>query len=268
VINSYGYRGKLVKPSNKYLKPNIVVLGDSYSFGEGVDEGAQYSAVLDRELNGQYDVINLAVPGWGLTQEIRRYFEFGILFNPRIVILQFVTNDPVDNLSYPVTTAVDGRFIFSDDHRVKLKRLNTFLADSWVQRSQVYNFVKQRVWELYFSSQRRKLVAEKKESNRDATIPFAEINYVKLLTLFVQRLSENETQLIFLPVGKSLHRFPYIAEAVKKIADTNAFFNLAETAEWFEGVEEYSSPEGHAWGEKAHRIVGRSLAKFITGLDG
>ena len=25
-INSYGYRGKLVEPSNKYLKPNIVVL--------------------------------------------------------------------------------------------------------------------------------------------------------------------------------------------------------------------------------------------------
>ena len=58
-INSYGYRGKLVKPSNKYLKPNIVVLGDSNSFGEGVNEGHQYSAVLDRELDGQYDVINL-----------------------------------------------------------------------------------------------------------------------------------------------------------------------------------------------------------------
>jgi hypothetical protein len=70
-INSYGYRGKLVQPSNKYPKPNIIVLGDSFAFGEGVDEGAQYSAVLDRELNGQYDVINLAVPDWGLTQEIR-----------------------------------------------------------------------------------------------------------------------------------------------------------------------------------------------------
>jgi hypothetical protein len=267
-INSYGYRGKLVKPSNKYLKRNIVVLGDSYAFGEGVDEGAQYSAVLDRELNGQYDVINLAVPGWGLTQEIRRYFEFGTLFNPRVVILQFTSNDPVDNLSYPVTTAVDGRFIFSDDNRIKLKRLNTLLADSWIQRLQVYNLVKKRLWEFYFSSQRSKLVAEKNESNPDVAIPFEEMNYVTLLELFVQSLTENKTQVIFLPVGESLHRFPYIAKAVKKIAETNAFFKLVETGQWFKGVEDYSSPEGHAWGGKAHQIIGRNLAKFIIGLAG
>jgi hypothetical protein len=268
VINSYGYRGKLVKPSNNYLKPNIVVLGDSYAFGEGVDEGAQYSAVLDRELNGQYDVINLGVPGWGLTQEIRRYFEFGILFNPKVVILQFHANDPVDNLSYPVTAVVDGRFVFRDDNQLELKRLNTLLADSFVQRLQVYNFVKYRLWRLYFSTQRTKLVAKKNAPNRDVAIPFEEINYVELLDLFVKSLSENKTHVLFVPVGQSLQRVPYIADSVKNIATKNAFFNVIETGEWFKGVEEYSSPEGHSWGEKAHRIIGRNLAKFIVDLAG
>jgi len=142
------------------------------------------------------------------------------------------------------------------------------LADSFVQRLQVYNFVKQRLWRFYFSAQRTQLVAEKNEPNRDVAIPFEEINYVKLLDLFVKSLTENETHVIFLPVGESLHRFPYIAEAVKKIAETNAFFKLVETGQWFKGVEDYSSPEGHAWGGKAHQIIGRNLAKFIIGLAG
>jgi hypothetical protein len=110
------------------------------------------------------------------------------------------------------------------------------------------------------------VVAEKNEPNRDVAIPFEETNYVKLLDLFVKSLTENETHVIFLPVGESLHRFPYIAEAVKNTAKTNAFFHLVETGEWFKGVEDYSSPEGHGWGERAHQIIGRNLAKFIVNL--
>jgi hypothetical protein len=264
-INNYGYRGKLVKPSNKYPKPNIVVLGDSYSFGEGVEEGTQYSAVLDRELNGRYDVINLGVPGWGLTQEIRRYFEFGILFKPKVVILQFTSNDPVDNLSSPVTAVIDDRFEFTDENRPRVKRLSRLLADSSVQRLQIYNFVKQRVWRSYLIGERKKLVANQ-NSDGHSGIPDEELIYVRLLELFAESVTENGIHLVFVPVAETLQKFPHIAETVKTLPKKNALFHLVETASWFEGVEDYSSPEGHLWGEKAHDIVGRNLAKFILSL--
>jgi hypothetical protein len=267
-INSYGYRGKLVKPSNKYLKPNIVVLGDSNSFGEGVDEGHQYSAVLDRELDGQYDVINLSVPGWGLTQEIRRYFEFGILFKPKVVILQFASNDPVDTLAYPVTAAIDGRFIFRDIDRPKLKRLSRLLADSFFQRLQVYNFLKRAIWRLYIAEQITKLADEQNKLNGGGATPVEESNYITLLELFAKSVTDNEIHVIFVPVGETLQRFSHIAESVKTIAKNNAFFHVVETGNWFEGVKDYSSPEGHLWGEKGHHIVGRNLAKFIVDLAG
>lgn len=267
-INSYGYRGKLVKPSNKYLKPNIVVLGDSYSFGEGVDEGSQYSAVLDRELNGQYDVINLGVPGWGLTQEIRRYFEFGILFKPKIIILQFTANDPVDNLSYPVAAVVDGRFEFRDENRPKMKWLSRLLAESFLQRLQIYNFVKQRIWRTYLNEQRGKLVDKTYRPNDDSGTPIEELIYIRLLELFAKSVTDNHIYLVFVPVGETLQRFPHIAEAVKTIAKNNTLFHLVETKNWFDGVKDYASPEGHSWGNKAHHIVGRHLAQIVIDLAG
>ena len=58
------------------FKPNIVLLGDSYTFGFGVNDGNEFAAVMSRELSSDYNIINTGVGGWGLTQQIRRYYEF------------------------------------------------------------------------------------------------------------------------------------------------------------------------------------------------
>ena len=55
--------------------------------------------VLQRGLKVSIDVINLSVAGYGLTQEIRRYYEFGQLFLPSYVILEFVKMTPRTTLT-------------------------------------------------------------------------------------------------------------------------------------------------------------------------
>ena len=106
-VNEYGYRGKAIPISNIYYKKNIVVLGDSNSMGSGVDDGEEYPSVLSRELSDRYDVINLAVGGYGLAQQIKRYYEFGKLYDPDIVIIQIVPNDVDDNYFHRVATSPD-----------------------------------------------------------------------------------------------------------------------------------------------------------------
>src|SRR5580765_3695632 len=101
--NEYQYRGQAVPISNVYERRNIVVLGDSYTFGHGVNDGEEYPAILAGKLKEGFDVVNLGVGGWGLTQEIRRFYEFGVLYRPRAVVLQFSANDPRDDLVCPVT---------------------------------------------------------------------------------------------------------------------------------------------------------------------
>ena len=34
---------------------------------------------------------------------------------------------------------------------------------------------------------------------------------------------------------------------------------------WFNGVSDFSTPEGHIWGKKGHQIVGENLAHVILG---
>src|SRR5262249_4818929 len=80
--NEYGYRGKAIPPSRYNGKKVVLILGDSNSFGIGVNDGEEYPSRLAKQIGEDYIVVNLANPAWGLTQEIRRYYDFGILYYP------------------------------------------------------------------------------------------------------------------------------------------------------------------------------------------
>ncbi|HTY45531.1 MAG TPA: SGNH/GDSL hydrolase family protein [Patescibacteria group bacterium] len=81
----------------------IIVLGDSFTFGEGVyDSEDLYTAVLQRRLNQRYrdvyknikiEVINLGVCGFTTLNELELLMYKGIRFQPDMVIVQFLSND-------------------------------------------------------------------------------------------------------------------------------------------------------------------------------
>jgi hypothetical protein len=66
-----------------YMIDQILSFGDSNTFGLGVADGEEFSALLNNALGTEASVVNLGVPGWGLTSEIRAYYEFGRLFSTR-----------------------------------------------------------------------------------------------------------------------------------------------------------------------------------------
>ncbi len=90
--NSLGLRG----PERSFAKRlgirRIVVLGDSFAWGHGVDEGESFPELLERMLP-HTEVINLGVPGFNVRTE-QRYFErIGAAFEPDIVLLALCQND-------------------------------------------------------------------------------------------------------------------------------------------------------------------------------
>ena len=93
-INEQRYRGDLISIDDQSKK--IIVLGDSHSFGVGVNDHETFSFKLDKLL-GDHKVINLSSPGWGLTHQINRYLTIGENHKPEIIIIQFCSNDPSDN---------------------------------------------------------------------------------------------------------------------------------------------------------------------------
>lgn len=259
--SEYGFRAPTMPVSNRYNRPNIVVLGDSYSFGQGVNDGEEYPALLRKFLGNQANVVNLGVPGYGLTQQIRLFYEFGKAYDPSIVIIQFCSNDPDDNLFYRVTGIEDGRFVFKKDRSFSSfsGRIKDLLSDSIIQRSQLYNFLRQAAYQTL-----RGWHVEQ-ELAADDDVRGKERLYNDLLDLFVRDLHGRGIDVVFFGVTDSLAQFPHIAAEVAALSD-QGLLSYLPSEPWFEGISDYASPEGHAWGAKGHRVVAGHVAPAIEAL--
>jgi hypothetical protein len=94
-INADGLRGMLHAHERTPGRPRLLMLGDSVAFGFGVADDETFAADLEKD---GYEVVNLAVPGYGTDQELLRLERLGPAYRPDLVLLHFcVRNDFVDN---------------------------------------------------------------------------------------------------------------------------------------------------------------------------
>lgn len=95
-INSWGFRGREYTTEKAGDTLKIFVLGDSFAFGQGVDNGRAFPDVLEGLLNADYgsdfEVFNLGHGGFSTDDEYRKLIEF-LPYNPDAVILQAGAND-------------------------------------------------------------------------------------------------------------------------------------------------------------------------------
>lgn len=77
----------------------ILVLGDSFAFGWGVNRSNTITERLERRLNKDsnetYQVINAGIPGWGMQEFYLFLWERGLTYNPDIVVVTFFWPDIV-----------------------------------------------------------------------------------------------------------------------------------------------------------------------------
>lgn len=99
--NAYGMRDREPLPEDTAGLYRIVVLGDSFTFGQGVGENEAYPNVLESLLNQApeptqraYDVLNLGVSGYTTQDESLLLEHRGMKWSPRLVIIGYVLNDP------------------------------------------------------------------------------------------------------------------------------------------------------------------------------
>jgi len=126
--NSFGFRQKGVEKS----KPEILVLGDSFTEGWGVEEKDIYLTIINKEQGFQHR--NLGLHGSSpllYAIQLPHYIE---MYNPKKVILQLFDNDLDDNdkIAEFVEFDQEGRPI---GHKF---RLGVFLLGEWG-----YNFLKE-----------------------------------------------------------------------------------------------------------------------------
>jgi hypothetical protein len=95
--NALGLRGAEILPTHDHVR--ILALGDSCTFGFGVEDDETYPAQLERMLNRsdlsdrRFEVINAGVPGYRSTQGARYLAARGLELAPDVVIACFGNNE-------------------------------------------------------------------------------------------------------------------------------------------------------------------------------
>lgn len=98
-INALGLRSPEVAPRPEPGVRRVLVLGDSMTFGWGVEEHETYSRVLEQMLNAsgpsgqRHEVINAGVGNYNTSQEVAWFTERGLAYEPAEVVLGFYIND-------------------------------------------------------------------------------------------------------------------------------------------------------------------------------
>jgi hypothetical protein len=96
--NADGFRGERDIPFSKSSeRPRILILGDSFTFGDDVSDNETYSYYL-QDMLPHAEVINLGVHGYGHDQMLILLKEQGVRWLPDIVILGFIPEDMFRNL--------------------------------------------------------------------------------------------------------------------------------------------------------------------------
>lgn len=158
-LNSLGFRDierKKLKPENTY---RIIGLGDSFSWGAGVNQSDTFLNRLENSLNHNsksksvyYEVFNWGVDAWGTAQQLLCLKHQALAYNPDLMILQYFTgNDLTDNV-YSNLFRVDeeGNLIRSSYGRKKITHIKKITSHIpfyrfLTQHSHLVNFIRQRL---------------------------------------------------------------------------------------------------------------------------
>jgi lysophospholipase L1-like esterase len=115
-LTSSGMRGE-----REVAAPAVVALGDSFTFGWGVDGKDAWPAVLDRALAPRAEVANAGVCGFGVDQ-MRLLLDELLERKPRVVLLSVIADDlrRATRASFAVTGVPKPLFVLGDDGSLTL----------------------------------------------------------------------------------------------------------------------------------------------------
>jgi len=131
----------------------ILVLGDSFAWGYGVEENQRFSQLLETLMS--VEVVNAGVSGYSTDQELLWFQNEGIKYDPDLVILVFAGNDIGDNEQQLVNTVyykpqfviAEGQLILINTPVPKTSPLGKLIY-VLSQRSSLFYFLTQRYFDL------------------------------------------------------------------------------------------------------------------------
>jgi lysophospholipase L1-like esterase len=89
--NRLGFRERDIPPRSA-ARYRIVVVGDSFTWGQGIERGERFSNLLEQFLGPRYEVFNFGIPGDNMPEHLTRLTQ-ALTVSPDFVLLQLYIND-------------------------------------------------------------------------------------------------------------------------------------------------------------------------------
>lgn len=269
-INSYGYRDRPWDFSKK--NKNILVLGDSFTAGFGVEENKRWSGYLQKLLDhndSTYKIYNAAVSGYNLEQMKNTSDILFPIITPDIVIIGFNLK-ALDRLEDPY-------IYFSGFSLRKSKIKNAVVCgdELYIYKSRIkilqnaeYLFLKYSVFYNYIIKKMDVLLKKINQKNMDNELLH---KHFKILLNMKEGLQEG-TNMFILPVIQHTNDMVFEESIIDFYNKTKifcrknniGFINILEplNKELERGRSLWINTDTH-WNENTHEIVAKTIDKEI-----
>lgn len=97
IFNEEGYRSDNKDSKTDFSKPIVIIVGNSVIFGHGINFNETFGYRLQSKLGDKYQVINMAVQGYGLDQVYIKLEKVIKKYKPKFVITDFIDDYDVRN---------------------------------------------------------------------------------------------------------------------------------------------------------------------------
>ncbi|MDH3211643.1 MAG: SGNH/GDSL hydrolase family protein [Myxococcales bacterium] len=251
-LNRHGFRGADWERAPAPGVRRIVLLGDSFAFGEGVRVehtlGARLQESVNEDSGTATEVLTLAAGGWGTRDEINYLERAGIGFEPDLVIVVYVLNDA----EYAGGLDLWGRFRQQYENR----RLQSSYLASYVYAG----FARRRLARAYIDD----LVVRSRKQRGDWAASFgdlargrriAESAGARFAVAIFPFLYELDAGYPFRPLHEMVAQF-CTWNGIRVIDLFDAFEGHSDTDLWVHPSDQHPNEDGH-------RIAADALADFI-----
>lgn len=271
-INSHGLRGI----DHPYEKPRgkkrILVLGDSFVWGFGVNDSEIFTALMEQDLQ-DVEVINGGVTAYGTTQELLWLEREGIKYHPDLVVVVFYWNDLLDNVTQHYNGYYRPLMVQGNDGSLRLTGVpcpEGSLKDrfrKWLVRHSALAGITLRadlrpllaLEPLIFGSRHERVTrpALEEDVQHDS---YAERLTIALMEQ-IRRLVENhQSRLLVVPLCHGNVPCENVAARLRKEDFPLLHMDRSEGY----SASEFVIPGDEHWNPMGHRFAAKAIEKFIT----
>ena len=271
--NSAGFRGDEWSAPEDSSTIRIMVLGDSFTFGNNSREEDAFPSALESRLRaefGRIEVLNAGVGGWDVDNQAEFFVTEGTHYAPHVVVIAFFSNDyegPQTRVSVPP---------LSEDERLESRpgwlRWVPYRVLFLLKRSAVVIYLRQRVTLLAQGSDAWNARLFRNEVDLDSD-PRVQFTYQQLLR--IRDAAQVRNIPVLIAVLPSVNTFWRPRDSLDWVSHLGAFaqangIEFIDLAEGFWAFENTDQFFGYPWDNhflpSGHRLVAEQLAPLVAEL--